>query len=205
MTSQSLFMRIVDTVKKHTPTRLHGPLRKALMLALLARNTIRRIRFHILPPKLGDWPYSQRVRYFRKIDRITRRVPCAHSEKHICLFVDALLSLPSSLEGSVVEAGCFKGGSAAKFSVVANMLGRKLVLFDSFEGLPDNKEQHERSILGHSIHGWFQQGSFDGTLSEVRDTIQQFGKIEACEFMPGWFEDTIADLFQENLRSLYRR
>ena len=47
------------------------------------------------------------------------------------------------------------------------MAGRRLYLFDSFEGLPENEESHERSIFGRSVYGWFGRGKYRGTLDEV--------------------------------------
>ena len=46
----------------------------------------------------------------------------------ICVSVP---DLSPELEGCIVEAGCFKGGSAAKFSLIAEKLGRPLIVFDS--------------------------------------------------------------------------
>ncbi|HLT27990.1 MAG TPA: TylF/MycF/NovP-related O-methyltransferase, partial [Zeimonas sp.] len=48
----------------------------------------------------------------------------------------------------LVEAGCFKGGSTAKLSLLAELAGRELVVFDSFEGLPDNDESGQVTIQG---------------------------------------------------------
>jgi O-methyltransferase len=118
------------------------------------------------------------------------------------MFVNAFLSLPSSLEGCIVEAGCYKGGSAAKFSLAAALCGRKLVLFDSFQALPPNIEQHETSILGHSIENLFQGGNYKGTMDEVKNTIKRFGNLEVCEFVPGWFEETMAS-FSKKICAIY--
>ena len=65
-----------------------------------------------------------------------------------------MLSIPKDSEGCIVEAGVYKGGSGAKFSIFAKLVGRRLILFDSFESLPKNLENHDKSILGHSIKNW---------------------------------------------------
>src|SRR5687768_8201417 len=44
---------------------------------------------------------------------------------------------PPDVEGDVVECGTWKGGSAANLSLVCKIAGRKLKIFDSFEGLPE--------------------------------------------------------------------
>jgi O-methyltransferase len=84
--------------------------------------------------------------------------------------------------------------STAKTSIVAELLNRRLLVFDSFEGLPKNEELHDESILGHSIDGWFEGGEFHGTLDEVRQNVTEYGGIDASEFIPGWFDDTMPGL-----------
>ena len=125
------------------------------------------------------------------ITRIRRSVECPHNESHVLSFIVELFKLAPATEGVIVEAGCFKGGSSAKISLAAAMLGRPLVVFDSFAGLPPNSESHTASILGHSIAGWFAAGNFCGSLDEVRANVTAYGDISACRFIPGWFEDTM--------------
>ena len=102
-----------------------------------------------------------------------------HAQYEIISFANAVLDLSPELEGCIVEAGCFKGGSAAKFSLIAEKLGRPLIVFDSFQGLPDHNE-NMRS-----------KGSYRGTLSEVRQNIASYGCLKSCEFVEGWFEETM--------------
>ncbi len=122
---------------------------------------------------------------------ITANVPCPHNESHVLRFIVELLKLSQATEGVVVEAGCFRGGSTAKLSIAASVARRDLVVFDSFQGLPANDEHHEKSILGHSIEGWFVEGEFAGRLDEVRDNVRRYGVYERCRFIAGWFEDTM--------------
>jgi O-methyltransferase len=112
------------------------------------------------------------------------------------------MSLPPTVEGCIVEAGTYKGGGAAKLSIIAKLLGRRLIIFDSFEGLPQNEEKHDKSILGHSIQDWFKQGNFLGTLDEVRHTVETYGEIRVCTFKEGWFENTMP-IFKEKICALY--
>ena len=94
---------------------------------------------------------------------------------------------PSELPGDVVECGTWKGGSAANLSIVCKLVGRKLIVCDSFEGLPeplpDTPDSREYS-----------RGDFCGTLPEVKANIARCGEIDVCEFVEGWFENTLPDL-----------
>ena len=97
-----------------------------------------------------------------RIFRINNDVRCPHRQEQILSLIRAFMAIPDSDQGCIVEAGVFKGGSSAKFSIAAKYANRELVLFGSFQGLPDNSEAHEQSILGHSIKDWFKKGKFCG-------------------------------------------
>lgn len=133
--------------------------------------------------------------YIQRFRSIQKAIPCAHNPSHALSFLLEMLNQEDNCikypEACFVEAGCFKGGSSAKFSYFASLLGKELVLFDSFEGLPDNEENHDTSIDGYSIKDWFKGGNFKGILAEVEENLKDHGKIEVCKFMPGWFCDTM--------------
>jgi len=123
-----------------------------------------------------------------------------HTPYEMFTFIKAILSLPPERRGVVVEAGCFKGGSTAKFSLAADIAGRELVIFDSFEGIPKNDELHGKDIFGSSAQ--FNKGDYCGALEEVKANVMRFGKIKSCRFVKGWFEDTMPD-FKEPIAAIY--
>jgi O-methyltransferase len=131
----------------------------------------------------------------RRFREISRRVESPHNGSHVLAFAVACCQR-RDLPGVLVEAGCFKGSSTAKFSLVAELIGKKLVVFDSFQGLPRNVEPHDRTINGRSIAGWFDGGNFRGTLDEVRENLARYGSLDACELIQGWFEDTVSSFGQ---------
>ncbi len=95
-----------------------------------------------------------------------------------------------SLPGEIAELGCFKGGSTARLSLVCADVGKRLLVFDSFEGLPEpgtgdaeHKIQRPRT---------FKQGEYAGTLEEVRENVRRNGELGVCEFVPGWLAETLA-------------
>jgi O-methyltransferase len=109
-------------------------------------------------------------------------VYCVHTHAEILEITNAILKIPSQVNGVVVEAGCFKGGSTAKLSIAEKLAKRKLVVFDSFAGLPDPKSSDRPE---------FYRGEYAGSLDEVRDNVRRYGEISACEFRKGWFSDTM--------------
>ncbi|MFC2149081.1 TylF/MycF/NovP-related O-methyltransferase [Candidatus Auribacterota bacterium] len=134
---------------------------------------------------------SHRMTVIKRMATISRNVQCTHNESEPLPFIVGLLSLPRDLDGCIVEAGAYKGGSLAKFSIISKLLNRKIYEFDSFEGLPDNKEDHDKSILGHSIKDWFKKEEFCGALDEVKNNVEKYGEIKVCEFIEGWYKDTM--------------
>ena len=68
--------------------------------------------------------------------RTTRGVWTGTSPKaHLAMAVK-LFEIPPEVEGVVVECGCFMGGSTANLSLACEITGRRLIVYDSFEGLP---------------------------------------------------------------------
>jgi len=83
----------------------------------------------------------------------------------------------------IVEAGCYKGGSTAKYSFAADIANRKLFVFGSFQGIPKNTETHDKTIFGGGAR--FPEGRYCGTLDEVKANAKRFGRIESCTFVEG--------------------
>ena len=100
----------------------------------------------------------------------------------------AILKFPRDHSGVVLEAGCYKGGSTAKLSLCAALTGRRLVVFDSFEGIPENDEVQQDFTNTKSV---FVKGQYAGSLEEVKRNIAEYGDPSVCEFVKGWFCDTL--------------
>jgi O-methyltransferase len=97
-----------------------------------------------------------------------------------------ILETPPDVAGDVLECGTWKGGSAANLSLVCRIVGRKLRVFDSFEGLPEGEPGDRQAT--------YAKGAFCGTLEEVKANIRRHGAIECCEFVQGWFNATLPQL-----------
>jgi O-methyltransferase len=84
----------------------------------------------------------------------------------------------------VVECGTWKGASAANLSLVCRIVGRQLHIYDSFQGLPAPQEG-DREVQ------YYMAGDYCGTLDEVKRNISRAGAIDCCEFIQGWFHETL--------------
>lgn len=141
-----------------------------------------------------DLPLGERLRLVKRFIDISVHVKSPHTQEEILGFTKEILALPKSDTGVVVEAGCFKGSSTAKFSLAAKFTDKKLMVFDSFRGIPPNDEKHEKNIFGGSAG--FREGDYCGTLDEVKQTVQQYGAIDHCVFVEGYFESTMPGFSQ---------
>jgi O-methyltransferase len=111
-------------------------------------------------------------------------IPTGGSYKTAIVMAMKLFELPPELPGVVVECGTWKGGTAATLSLACRIVGRKLIVCDSFEGLPDADAQ-DREAPG------YRTGDYCGPLEEVRANIAKYGDIDRCEFVRGWFDKTL--------------
>jgi hypothetical protein len=97
----------------------------------------------------------------------------------------------SGVEGDFAEFGCFKGYSTAMLSQACALLGLRMHVFDSFEGLPPSPESG------------YEAGQYAGSLDEVRDHVARFGTLEAVTFHKGYFADSLRDFSPPPLMCLW--
>lgn len=81
----------------------------------------------------------------------------------------------------VVEAGSWKGGSSAKFSILCKLLNYDLWIFDSFQGVERINES-----------GFSFAGEYAVTRPELLDNLTRFGEIKICHIVEGWFSETLS-------------
>lgn len=136
---------------------------------------------------------DHKLGFFRKYSLGTRmflnklRIPTGTSYKtHLAMALKIFEAAPDT-EGIVLECGTWKGGSAANLSLACKIAGRKLHIYDSFEGLPEGVEG-DREAPGYKA------GDYAGSLDEVKANITKYGDIDSCVFVKGWFDDTLPKL-----------
>jgi O-methyltransferase len=116
--------------------------------------------------------------------RTTLRLPSGSSYKAHLAMALKLLELPPEILGDVVECGSWKGASTANLSLVCRIVGRKLMVFDSFRGLPVGSPDDREAVN-------YRAGDYCGSLDEVRRNVRRYGSLQCCEFVEGWFKDTL--------------
>ena len=68
----------------------------------------------------------------------------------------------------MVEAGCWQGGSTAKFSIICRIMGFPLYVYDSFQGVEPTDQE-----------GWDFSGEYAASLPTVEANLRRYG--EAAE------------------------
>jgi len=138
-----------------------------------------------------DVPLASRLRLVGQFVRITNHVRTYHTQAEMLTVADRILRLAGRPDFTVLEAGVGKGGGTAKLSLVARLAGARLVVCDSFRGMPPNVERHD-NIYGRQTE--FREGAFRGTARLVERTVARFGAPEVCVLVKGWFADTLPGL-----------
>lgn len=119
--------------------------------------------------------------------RNTRRIVTGTSFKSHLAMALKILETPPDVPGDILECGTWKGGCAANLSLVCRMTGRRMKIYDSFEGLPEGR-------TGDREAAQYKKGDFLGTFDEVRANIERYGAPECCDYVKGWLEDTLPKL-----------
>ena len=83
--------------------------------------------------------------------------------------------------GVVLECGCAHGFSSACLSIACARLGRRLVVADSFEGLPAT----------HSDEPFFRAGDYAAREEEVLEHIALLGHREVVSTVKGWYSESL--------------
>src|SRR5581483_2979954 len=86
----------------------------------------------------------------------------------------AILAVPRDVEGDVVECGCYLGGSSVNISLVCELVKRRLVIYDSFEGLPEPSE-HDRTheYVHYGNQDEYYKGRFAASLDAVKANLSK--------------------------------
>ncbi len=135
--------------------------------------------------------FLTRFKLARSFQLATEGIDCTQSEPESMLVARILLSLPRIINGDVAECGCFMGGSTAKYSHVCGALGRRLKVFDSFQGLPEEKAGKPYYNFIDKVNVSWTRGDYQAGLATVRRNVAAFGLPEVVDWVPGFFEESL--------------
>ncbi len=124
---------------------------------------------------------------FNKIDSATSRV------YHIIL-IKEIFKLPKEVEGDLIECGAFCGATTATLSLAAKFTNRKLLVYDSFRGLPFSESKIKRDYPHIMSTLTYKKGMYSGSLNLVKKNVTLYGDISVCNFYKGLFSKTLKKL-----------
>jgi O-methyltransferase len=133
------------------------------------------------------WP--KRIALGFRFWRNHARVTTGTSWRAHLVMAMKLLEISPQVSGAVVECGCWKGGSTVNLSLICQITGRQLKVYDSFEGLPPPTAGD--IIAERAFKDGFIPGAFGGSLEEVTENVRKYGAVDACKFYQGWYENTL--------------
>ena len=110
------------------------------------------------------------------------------TEKIIELAREAL-----EIPGDFVEMGCYKGDTSLVLAEIIRGSGKKLWIYDSFEGLPEKSEMDE-SVLGVN----FKKGELSVTKREVKKRFLKAG-LPVPVIAKGWFSELAPSDLPKNI------
>ena len=178
-------MSLRSSIKRHTPWPLHYLYRK-IYYAPKDLGAAAGLLFHRTKSPTA---FGARLGLIWAFYTISYFIDCPHTEHELLSIASAILDLDPATPGMIVEAGSFHGGSTAKLSLVAKLANRRFAVFDSFQGMPENREAHGKSIYGREHH--FPKGSHAVGMEEVQNNVRKYGDITRTEFHKGFFSETM--------------
>jgi O-methyltransferase len=125
-----------------------------------------------------------RVNLIRELLAVDWNVLHGHSPGEIVVIFQEICFRPVVAGEHFVEAGCWQGGSTAKFSILCDYLGIELHVYDSFEGVGDLSDADRAKE-------WDYEGQYAAPEQVLRDNLDLYGRPSVCRIYKGWFSATL--------------
>jgi len=145
---------------------------------------------------------KERIIILKRILKILKNINSASSVQALVTLMKEILSIPPENKGVLVECGSFEGASTSVMSIGASLINKKLIVYDSFEGLPDEENTKPRLYPYLSVYGYYSKGMYSATEETVRNNLKLYGEIENVIFRKGFFEKTLP-LHQEDISFIF--
>jgi O-methyltransferase len=153
---------------------------------------ISRQRFKMLYFIYGYYPLfllktltlANRLKLFYRFVLVDWYVEHGHKPYEISLICQALAERSAQTNEAILEAGCWRGGASAKLSIISDILGYRLHIYDSFEGV--------EPIGSETPGGYDYSGEYKAAEAVLKENLTKYGEVQVCYVHKGWFSDTLA-------------
>jgi len=123
------------------------------------------------------------------------------------LLIEEIFRILPNIKGDIVECGCYNGASTISLSIACALTRRKLFVCDSFEGLPvpNDDEKYDVSVNDLLKYHQWEKGQFasEGGMDGVKKVVARYGKIEVCEFVKGYFRDSLKTIKTDSIVMIF--
>ena len=76
-------------------------------------------------------------------------------------------------------------------SIICKIIGKKLIIYDSFEGLPHVSKKNKTFYPHLKFTEKYKKGMYRGSLEIVKKNLKDYGEISVCIFRKGYFDKTL--------------
>lgn len=141
----------------------------------------------------GYWPLlflrvlslTERLGLLLRFMRVDWSVLHGHLPTETATIASALARRPARPGEVMIEAGCWRGGSSVKFSLLCERFGYRLHVFDSFEGVEIlNPEDQAKE--------WHFGGQYASPMEVLQDNLKRYGQPGVVSVHKGWYSETLA-------------
>lgn len=127
----------------------------------------------------------------KRILKILKNINSASSIQALVTLMKQILSIPKNSSGVIVECGSFEGASSCVLSIGAQLIDKQLIIYDSFEGLPDVENTKPRIYPYLSVYGYYAKGMYTATLETLTKNLKLYGEINNVIIRKGFFNKTL--------------
>jgi O-methyltransferase len=131
---------------------------------------------------------------FLKIYRNFNKIVSATSRVYHIILMREIFNLPKEVEGDLIECGSYCGATTSTLSLAAKFTNRRLLIYDSFQGLPFSESRIIRDYPHLKSSLTYKKGMYAGSLKHVQKNISLYGEIGVCKFYKGLFSKTLKNL-----------
>ena len=177
------------------PRTVQNYLNKAA--SLISNNSIE----HFIYSDLGknyNLNLSDKKKIIKRIESALSKIESATNLETQLELGKKILNISKDSNAYIVECGAFKGASSITLSIFSKIVGKKLIIYDSFEGLPEDEDKIKGRNYPHlQVTGIYKKGMYKGTLEEVKNNLKFYGEFENCIFRKGYFNQSLKNHTEE--------
>jgi O-methyltransferase len=168
--------------------------------------------YGIIPPELY---LSDMEEDFREIWKLAQNFTMTSIERGYSLFKSVEYIIKNNIPGDFVECGVWKGGSCMIIAMTLSLIGdtgRKIYLYDTYEGMSEPTEEDVISWNGRSVlEKWEEDksglkdnfGSWAVGLEVVKSNISKTNyPVDNLVFIPGDVTQTLKEIIPDKIALL---